>query len=290
MNISFIIPAFNAASFLKESIDSIMDGNFSDGDEIIIVDDASNDNTYEIAIEYAQRFPFVNVLKHLINKGSAAAGRNTGIENAQNDLIFCLDADNILEENSVLRLSSFLLENKLDAASFGEIRYFIDSTDKPSHVWQMDKEISFLGNINRYQHSPCSSGNYLFSKKSWIRAGRYNEGIGGAMDSWAFGLAQLATGCRMQTMPESFYYHRIGYDSTYIKEIERMSLSLSCTRILLSYLDLIDPRDIDYILLRANMHVWFENLSKRPLRPRIQDVQTTNLKMRLSTLLKRVRN
>ena len=43
--ISFIIPAYNCADTLVESIESIFDGNFEDGDEVIIVNDASTDKT-----------------------------------------------------------------------------------------------------------------------------------------------------------------------------------------------------------------------------------------------------
>ena len=46
--ISFIIPAYNCADTIVESIDSIFNGNFEDGDEVIIVNDASTDKTWQI--------------------------------------------------------------------------------------------------------------------------------------------------------------------------------------------------------------------------------------------------
>ena len=48
-NISFIIPAYNCAKFLPDTINSIFNGNFTAGDEVIIIDDASTDKTLKIA-------------------------------------------------------------------------------------------------------------------------------------------------------------------------------------------------------------------------------------------------
>ena len=46
--ISFIIPAYNCADTLIESIESIFNGNFEVDDEVIIVNDASTDKTLEV--------------------------------------------------------------------------------------------------------------------------------------------------------------------------------------------------------------------------------------------------
>ena len=47
-NISFIMPAYNCADTIEESVDSIFNGNFTDGDELIIVNDGSTDNTEKV--------------------------------------------------------------------------------------------------------------------------------------------------------------------------------------------------------------------------------------------------
>ena len=53
-NISFIIPAYNCAKFLSDAVNSIFNGNFAVGDEVIIVDDASTDNTFKNCKENIQ--------------------------------------------------------------------------------------------------------------------------------------------------------------------------------------------------------------------------------------------
>ena len=78
--ISFIIPAYNCADTIVESVESIFKGNFEDGDEVIIVNDASTDKTSQIINSLQKKYPTIKELSHNINKGSAAAGRNTGID------------------------------------------------------------------------------------------------------------------------------------------------------------------------------------------------------------------
>src|SRR5262245_5780960 len=93
--ISFLLPAFNCGKFLPQAIKSILNGNCAGDDEIIIVDDASNDDTPEVIASLAAKEPRICTARHRSNRGSAAAGRNTAIELARHDLFFALDADNL---------------------------------------------------------------------------------------------------------------------------------------------------------------------------------------------------
>jgi glycosyltransferase involved in cell wall biosynthesis len=52
--ISFIIPAYNCQRTLAETVESIYKSNFTEGDEIIIIDDASTDDTLALAKIYSQ--------------------------------------------------------------------------------------------------------------------------------------------------------------------------------------------------------------------------------------------
>lgn len=265
-SISYIVPAFNCSDTLAESIESIVNNNLEHGDEIIIIDDASTDNTKEVAYLLKDKYPFIKVLSHRYNKGSAAAGRNTGIENSSHDLIFCLDADNLLIPGSITKLKSYLIEQGADAAAFGEIHYFIEAAEKVDKKWILLPEISFLENINRANMTPCSSGNYLFTRTSWVKAGRYNESVGGAYDSWAFGVSQLAAGCKMVCLPGTWYLHRHGYESTFIRDLKKMNESLTVTRILMPYLNLLCERDVDYILHPHFQRNWFKRISSKKLK------------------------
>ncbi len=84
MNISIIIPAKNEELSIEKILFTIR--NLHPESEIIVVDDGSTDRTAEMAKKYAK------VISHPYSKGNGAAIK-TGVRNATNDIIVCMDAD-----------------------------------------------------------------------------------------------------------------------------------------------------------------------------------------------------
>ena len=89
--VSVVIPAYNQASFLSEAIQSVLDQTYTNF-ELIVVNDASLDNTTEIVKNFYD--PRVKLIAHDKNKGLPAA-RNTGMRAASGDLIALLDSDDL---------------------------------------------------------------------------------------------------------------------------------------------------------------------------------------------------
>jgi len=87
--ISCVIPAFNAESFIKETIDSALNQTYSKI-EVIVVDDGSRDRTADIARSYGSRVRCL-VRPH---RGAGAA-KNAGVLEAQGEFIAFLDADDL---------------------------------------------------------------------------------------------------------------------------------------------------------------------------------------------------
>jgi len=266
-NISFIIPAYNSEKTLDKCVLSIIDGNIEKDDEIIIVDDASTDRTPEIIMNLQKKYLCVKSTKHNINKCTAAASRNTGIDISKNEIIFCLDSDNLLAKNSISRLKGLLLENNADAVAFGEIRFFVEDPQTISHKWVFENKITFAGCL-RNHNNPLTSGNYMFTKDSWKRAGRYFEPKleNQTLDSWTFGIRQLGTGANFLTLPDTYYYHKHGHQSHYIREISKGNVSLSATIAIIPFLDKIKNKDVDYIFSRRHRDNWWKLVPKRPIR------------------------
>ena len=235
-NISFIIPAFNCAGTIEETVASIYSGNFEIGDEVIIVDDASTDNTYLVLLELQNKFPSINLYSHKHNKGSAAAGRNTAIDNAKNELLFCLDADNVLAEGSIIKLKSFMITNKADTVAFQEVHFFTKNKNEITHKRIYPKGHIRLSDALASDIWPGPSGNYMLTKSNWIKSGRYHEFVGGGIDSWAFGIWQLIAKSKMMVMPNSYYFHRYGHDSSYVRSEKEKNISLQALEILLPIL------------------------------------------------------
>ena len=266
MPLSFIVPAYNCSGTLPQTVASIFAGNLDAMDEIIIVDDSSTDDTPRIIAQLKESYANLRVFTHPINKGTAAASRNTGIENASNPLIFCIDSDNVLASNSIPALKKHLFDTGADAAAFGELRYFTDTTSNVTHKWIFKEHITFADALAGH-HWPGPSGNYLFTKESWLRAGRYFEPSleNQTLDSWTFAIRQLGTGSKMVTLPNSWYYHRYGHSSHYVLNKGKGNQSLAALIGIIPFLETLDQQSIDYIFSQRGRFSWFENIEKHPL-------------------------
>jgi glycosyltransferase involved in cell wall biosynthesis len=92
IDISVIIPVYNAAQFLEKAVASAV--HFDEVKEIILVEDKSTDNSLEISKKLAAENPKIKLFQHP-DKGNHGAGatRNLGIEKATGSFITFLDAD-----------------------------------------------------------------------------------------------------------------------------------------------------------------------------------------------------
>ena len=91
--VSIIMPTFNSASFLFETIKSILSQTFNDF-ELIVVDDSSTDNSSEIINEFNDlRIQYIRLGK---NHGGPSKPRNIGIVEADGEYIAFFDSDDIM--------------------------------------------------------------------------------------------------------------------------------------------------------------------------------------------------
>ena len=88
--VSVIVPVYNAADYLAECLDSLLEQTLKEI-EIICIDDGSTDSSLEILRSYEQRDSRVAVLKQ--NNAGPGAARNNGIEAARGEYLYFLDAD-----------------------------------------------------------------------------------------------------------------------------------------------------------------------------------------------------
>jgi glycosyltransferase involved in cell wall biosynthesis len=88
--ISFIVPCYNYARFLPDCLKSIFNLEGSFGYEIIVIDDASTDNTAEVIRSYAD--PRIRVITHPVNLGHAKT-INEGLKEARGAYIARIDPD-----------------------------------------------------------------------------------------------------------------------------------------------------------------------------------------------------
>lgn len=100
--VSVLVPTFEVAPWLAAALDSALGQSLRDL-EVVVVDDGSRDGSAAIAEVMAVRDPRLRVVRHPINRGSAAA-RNEALEHARGRWIAVLDGDDRMEPERLARL------------------------------------------------------------------------------------------------------------------------------------------------------------------------------------------
>lgn len=113
--VSVIIPVYNAERYLSEAVESAI--SIPEVGEVILVDDASTDNSLALCFDLAEKWPKIKVLQHPEEKNlGAAATRNKGMEAASCDYIAFLDADDLyLPDRFKREQEVFLADGEVDA-------------------------------------------------------------------------------------------------------------------------------------------------------------------------------
>jgi glycosyltransferase involved in cell wall biosynthesis len=165
VNISVIIPTYNEAKCIQETLIALKRQKFHSF-EIIVKDGESTDETVEAAEKYAD-----NVIS--IEDVSVADARNQGVKIAKGDLLVFVDADTVLPSNALQRISELMRNKKIVGGSCRK-------TLRSENV--LDKLIYELVNLSTYICSRLriggAHGNCMFIRKStFIKTGGFNPRI-----------------------------------------------------------------------------------------------------------------
>jgi poly(ribitol-phosphate) beta-N-acetylglucosaminyltransferase len=114
VDVSVIVPVFNAEPYLRECLDSVLGQSLGlDHLEVIAVDDGSTDGSAELLDEYASRHRQVIVV-HEPNSGGPGRPRNVALQRAQGRYVFFLDADDFLGQDALRRMVEMADRNGSD--------------------------------------------------------------------------------------------------------------------------------------------------------------------------------
>ncbi len=123
---TIVIPAYNAASCLGETLDSVAAQTLTPH-EVIVVDDGSRDQTVAIAKSH----PAVTEVIEREN-GGVCASRNDAIERATGDLVMTLDADDLWHPRYVDRMTALMESHPRALSGFARWRGWLHPVDKPA--------------------------------------------------------------------------------------------------------------------------------------------------------------
>lgn len=105
--VSIITPTYNCAKFIGETIESVQKQTYKNW-EMIIVDDASKDNTEEVVKKYKDdRIHYIRLKEN----GGAAVARNFAMQNAKGKYMAFLDSDDLWKESKLEKQLEFMKQN-----------------------------------------------------------------------------------------------------------------------------------------------------------------------------------
>ena len=144
---SLIIPCFNEEKTLQECIERVIDLDFYGLNlEIVIVDDFSSDDSFQIAEDVSKRYDNIRVFRHDQNYGKGAAIR-TGLGKIEGDIIGIQDADLEYDPLDLVKLVGPIVDGKADV-SLGS-RYLTTERRRVLYFWHTlaNKFLTTLSNM-----------------------------------------------------------------------------------------------------------------------------------------------
>lgn len=216
--VSIIIPVYNRAHLIRETLDSILKQTYSNW-ECIVVDDCSTDNTPKILNEYAQKDSRFQYYQRPAGKTKGPnACRNYGFEKSKGDFINWFDSDDLYLPCA---LDSYLKQfrDETDAVVAKVVK--IDSVTKNkikenSIISNNLIEDYFVGRVTFYVSGPIWKRNFLNKQKELFDEEIMN------LDDWDFNLRMIYQNPVLSYINEPLIQYRI-HENSLSKEIEKLN-------------------------------------------------------------------
>lgn len=178
LKISVLMPAYNSAKYISESISSILDQTYSNF-ELIIVDDCSTDDTWQIIKNFAKRDKRIIALKNEKNL-DIAANRNKALDVARGEYIAWQDADDISYPKRLMSQKEYLDRNSEVGIVGGYLDFFSDRCEYISTRKYPETDSEIRNIIFRY--TPVAQPAAMIRKECFKNVGNFDKKIAVAED------------------------------------------------------------------------------------------------------------
>ncbi len=163
--VSIIVPNYNHAGYLPLRMDSILSQTY-DNYEVIILDDASTDNSIEVISEYANNPHVSHVVRNGTNSGSPFRQWNRGIELAQGEIIWIAESDDYCAPTMLKRMVEAYVQYHCTLVFSRSVA--VDEEGNQMYICQrmfrQDKHLNGARFIKRYMNT----GNRIYNASSAI--------------------------------------------------------------------------------------------------------------------------
>lgn len=144
-NITIIITTYNQKEYVEKAIDSAVRQTYSPV-EVIIVDDFSNDGTFEVVQTMASIYPDIIKVIRMESNSGVIATRNKGLTEVKGNWVSFLDGDDYLESNKLEKEVELLKAYPDYEIIYSNFR-MVDETGKFVKLWREEDDTIPEGNI-----------------------------------------------------------------------------------------------------------------------------------------------
>lgn len=176
--VSIIIPAYNRADLIGETLDSVLSQTYMDW-ECLVVDDGSTDGTDKVVAEFVkkdQRFRWYSK-SFKLPKGPSSS-RNYGLEKANGEFVVFLDSDDLLDKTCLENRVNFALKNFTFDFWVFNTKMFIEHIEDENKVFNKTNisksETDYLNEFLIGKHPFCVMGP-LWKKKNLLKLNGFDE-------------------------------------------------------------------------------------------------------------------
>lgn len=203
MRVSVIVPLYNLANYVGETIESVLNQTMQDF-EIIVVDDCSTDNSLQVAREWAVRDPRIKVIAHPVNLGLPAT-RNTAIAASEGEFILPLDSDDKIDPTYLEKTLPLMTEGVGVVSTWMEI--FGARPERAGHVGSCYP--IFYPTREQILNGNCMPVCSLIRKQTLRDVGGYPEEMREGSEDWALWVKIIVNRTwRVAICPEYLFYYR----------------------------------------------------------------------------------
>lgn len=186
-SVSVVIPCYKYGHFLEDAVASVLDDQAGVDVRVLIIDDASPDDSAEVASKIAARDPRVELIIHETNKGNIATFNEGLLEWADGDYCLLLSADDRLTPGALRRASDLLDAHPNVGFVYGHALYVMDGAPLPTartkvRGWSVWPGQSWIEHRFRQAENPINSPEIIVRTSLQKRVGGYDPQLPNAAD------------------------------------------------------------------------------------------------------------
>ncbi len=202
---SVIIPYYNMGRYIDECLDSVLSQRLQEIQIILVNDGSTEKESLDKLKELKKRYKDEVIFIDQKNKGLPGA-RNAGIRKSKGEFICCLDADDKIEPDYLLRTSEVFWRDK--KKEYGIVTSWVKFFGDKKDTWKiMDYNKFALFSNNRLQSAST------FRKEAWERVGGFDEKMTEGYEDWDFWLRIITNGLKWHTIKRTYINYRISSTS-----------------------------------------------------------------------------